>query len=946
MRFNFSIAHKVVLILSFNLLLLIGIFIQDYLIYVKQRTDVSIINMAGRERMFTQKMTKATLAYLISRTGVVKKRNDTILQEDDARYEAESASNLFNLTLNVLMYGGHPPLADWGSGEGRYIPPPSDPTIKKQLKRVKNAWNPFKKNLSNLLNAEDIDSDSFITSRKYILENNLKLLEEVEKAVKMFEIKANKRLLRTESLQVFFLFLGSIMFFLTLLLVKKTVTDPLNDMTKIADEISLGVLDHDIKINTNDEMGALGRSFIKMIKSQREKAFIAESIAGGDFDIDVTIASKDDVLGKAMNEMVKKLKEKSNALQALDLIKTGLVRLNERTSGELDTATLCENILSFIADFLSVQAGVIYVVSGKDTLRSMGSYAFGKKHIKDIHFGDGLVGQVAVEKRSLFIPELSADNLVTIDNTLCRLTPKSMIFIPIIYEEKVIGVLELYKLDSFTPIQIDFLNQSVEKIGVALNSAEYRHKMKELLNERKLQSEELRAQQEKLRVSNEYLRLMNEELESSNSKLTNAREEMENKARELELSNKYKTDFFANMSHELRTPLNSLLLLASMLAENEEGNLSKEQVDSLNIIHSSGEDLLGLINEILDLSKVESGKIDLYFRKLDILKCAKGIENTFRCVAQRKKLGFSVNVSESLPTFLLTDEKRLKQIIKNLLFNAFKFTDKGSVTLSISYSDENMANMLSLGPNEVIAFKVSDTGIGISDDKKTMIFDPFLQGDTNINRKYGGTGLGLSISKELASLLGGVILLESSLGSGSTFTLLLPLKTIELPGMQTVKRSNTLPPLESTNSSLSIGAPPTIKNLSAELPGDFTPLKGKKILLLEHDMRDAYPLSQFLQKKSMRVIIAESIEKIPAFLANNGGVDLVLIGSIDAYAAVEKIQEYSQHSTLPVLIISEKEGIINNSKLSKCVVNYIHRQFSGVELLSSINESIKLLQRA
>ncbi|HEY1610496.1 MAG TPA: ATP-binding protein, partial [Paraburkholderia sp.] len=421
------------------------------------------------------------------------------------------------------------------------------------------------------------------------------------------------------------------------------------------------------------------------------------------------------------------------------------------------------------------------------SLRLVASYASDghRAHGKRVELGQGLVGQCAVEKgKILLAPSASSDYRIV--SGLFSVMPHNVLVLPIVFEGQVKGVIELASVERFNPTHQAFLDQLTESIGIVINTIEANMRTEDLLKQSQSLAHELQNRQEELQQTNEELqekaRLLahqNQEVERKNSEVEQARQALEDKAKQLALTSKYKSEFLANMSHELRTPLNSLLILSDQLCRNPEGNLSSKQIEFAKTIHSSGNDLLMLINDILDLSKIESGTVVVDVAEHRLADLTQYVERTFRHVAEARSVEFFIELGADVPSSIVTDLKRLQQILKNLLSNAFKFTHRGHVTLTIDealggWSDDNETLDRA---GQVLAFSVRDTGIGISADKQQIVFEAFQQADGSTSRKYGGTGLGLAISRELSKLLGGEIRLTSTPGKGSTFTLYMPRKT-------------------------------------------------------------------------------------------------------------------------------------------------------------------------
>ena len=403
-------------------------------------------------------------------------------------------------------------------------------------------------------------------------------------------------------------------------------------------------------------------------------------------------------------------------------------------------------------------------------------------HLRRLRIGEGLVGQCAAEKRRMVITDVPP-NTISIRSGLFEATPRNVIVLPVLFEDRVKAVIELASLSTFTASQLAFLEQLTTSIGIVLNSIEATMQTEGLLKQSQQLATELQTQQKELQQTNEQLAQkaqqlaeQNVEVERKNQEIEQARGALEGKAKELALTSKYKSEFLANMSHELRTPLNSILVLGQQLSDNPGGNLTSKQVEFARTIHGAGTDLLTLITDILDLSKIESGTVSVEAEEVAFAGLLEAIGRPFRHEAENRRLGFEVNTGVHLPRSFVTDSKRLQQVLKNLLSNAFKFTEQGSVRLSVSISETGWSEehpILSRAAS-VVSFEVADTGIGIPFEKQRIIFEAFQQADAGTSRKYGGTGLGLAISRELASLLGGEIRLRSVPGKGSVFTLYLP----------------------------------------------------------------------------------------------------------------------------------------------------------------------------
>ncbi|HYE31321.1 MAG TPA: HAMP domain-containing protein, partial [Methylomirabilota bacterium] len=522
----------------------------------------------------------------------------------------------------------------------------------------------------------------------------------------------------------------------------------------------------------------------------RAIAEVATAVTKGDLTRFIQVEARGEVaaLKDNINEMIRNLKDTTLKNSEQDWLKTNLAKFSRMLQGQKDLLTVGKLILSELAPVVSAHQGVFYLIdsSTKDEpfLKLLASYAYRERKNVDNRFrlGEGLVGQCALEKERILLTNVP-DNYIQITSGLGEAKPQNIIVLPILFEGQVKAVMELASFERFSSTHLTFLDQLTETIGIVLNTLEANMRTEDLLKQSQSLARELQAQQEELQQTNAELEekarllvLQNEEVARKNREVEQARQALEEKAAQLALTSKYKSEFLANMSHELRTPLNSLLILANQLADNPEGNLTSKQVEFAKTIHSSGIDLLTLINDILDLSKIESGTVTVEMGELQFGSLHDYIDRTFRHVADAKKLGFRIEVDEHLPVSLQTDTKRLQQVLKNLLSNAFKFTEHGDVTLKMFVAEDGWSpdNDDLRRAGRVIGFSVRDTGIGIPPEKQQIIFEAFQQADGSTNRKFGGTGLGLAISREIARLLGGEIRLVSAPGQGSTFTLYLP----------------------------------------------------------------------------------------------------------------------------------------------------------------------------
>jgi CheY-like chemotaxis protein/HAMP domain-containing protein len=523
----------------------------------------------------------------------------------------------------------------------------------------------------------------------------------------------------------------------------------------------------------------------------RSIADVATAVTKGDLTRSIQVEARGEVaeLKDNINAMIGNLRLTTDRNTEQDWLKTNLAKFNRMLQGQRDLFTVGQMLLSELASLVNAQQGAIYQLEGGDVprLKLLAGYA----HLpltenEAFRLGEGLIGQCAFEKKRLLLNEVPFSSIRISAGTF-EAAPRSIVVLPVLFEGESKAVIELSSMEAFHPSHLLFLDQLTESIGIVLNTIEATMRTEGLLQQSQALAGELQSQQRELQQTNEQLGLkakelaeQNVEVERKNQQIEQARRALEDKATELALTSKYKSEFLANMSHELRTPLNSILILGQQLSENSSGNLTDKQVEFAKTIHGAGSDLLNLISDILDLSKIESGTVTVDTEDLPFINLKESIVRMFRHEAERRKVGFVTDFDAALTRGIVTDPKRLLQVLKNLLSNAFKFTEQGEVRLNVRIALSGWSNqhpILHAAPN-VVAFEVRDTGIGIAPDKQRIIFEAFQQADAGTSRKYGGTGLGLAISRELANLLGGEIRLHSVQGQGSIFTLYLPLKYV------------------------------------------------------------------------------------------------------------------------------------------------------------------------
>jgi len=601
----------------------------------------------------------------------------------------------------------------------------------------------------------------------------------------------------------------------------------------------------------------------------RAIAEVATAVTKGDLTRSIQVDARGEVaeLKDNINTMIDNLRLTTERNMEQDWLKTNLARLTNMLQGQRDLGTVGKMLLSELAPLVNAQNGVIYLMDteGKPSLKMLFAYADQGMggHPDRLSIGEGLVGQCAADARRMLITDIP-DNVVPIGSGLFKATPKNIVVLPVLFEGQVKAVMELASLSEFTSLQVSLLEQLTSGIGIVLNSIEATMQTEGLLKQSQQLATELQTRQRELQQTNEQLEQKaqqlaerNVEVERKNEEIEQARGALEEKAKELAATSKYKSEFLANMSHELRTPLNSILVLGQQLSDNPDGNLTAKQVEFARTIHGAGTDLLNLISDILDLSKIESGTVSIEAEEIYFSNLQDIMVGPFRHEAERRHLQFDVQLDPSLGRSMITDSKRLRQILKNLLSNAFKFTEQGSVTLKMVQSEGGWSKdhpTLAHAP-VVIAFEVTDTGIGIPSEKQKIIFEAFQQADASTSRRYGGTGLGLAISRELANLLGGEIQLRSTPGIGSTFTLYLPLN---YAGPASPQRQASAPAITPAITAAVASAAARLETPAIKVPDDREAVEpGDTVLLIvEDDPHYARIMADLAHDQGLKVLVA------------------------------------------------------------------------------------------
>ncbi|WP_425548768.1 HAMP domain-containing protein [Amycolatopsis ultiminotia] len=648
---------------------------------------------------------------------------------------------------------------------------------------------------------------------------------------------------------------------------------------------------------------------------------VATAVTAGDLTRHIAVDASGELaeLKDNINQMIANLKETTSANREQDWLKTNLAQLSGRMQGHRDLASVATLILSELAPLVSAQQGAFFIAheDGSDpagrSLDCIATYGLAQSRTSlRFRLGESLIGQAAVDHRTILV-NAAPPEYTLVSSGLGSAPPVNVIVLPVLFQGEVLGVLELASVTGFSPVHLDLLEQLRHTIGVNVNTILSNSRTEALLTESQRLAQELRARSEQLQAQQGELRRSNTELaekaallaqqnrdiEVKNIEIEQARQELEERAGQLTVASQYKTEFMANMSHELRTPLNSALILAKLLSENPEGNLTEKQIQFARTIYAAGSDLQQLINDILDLAKVEAGRLDLQMSDVTLPELVNYVESLCRPLTADKGLEFAVMIDPPVPGSVHTDEHRLQQVLRNLLSNAAKFTDEGGVRLHIRMAAPDEVEQQTLqSAAGIIAFAVEDTGIGIPEEKLAIIFDAFRQADGTTSRKYGGTGLGLSISQELTELLGGELRVASVPGRGSTFTLYLPVGAANLIAPTTpVRPTPKLPVLPST---ITVSEPNSA-------PKRFD---GEKVLIVDDDLRNVFALAAVLEQAGLEVIYADTGVAGIRALERHEDTALVLMDvmmpELDGNATIAAIRAEAAHEDLPVIAVTAK----------------------------------------
>ena len=815
--------------------------------------------------------------------------------------------------------------------------------------------------------------------------------------------KAYNQLITTIILAI----IGLVLITLISVFIANRIADPLKKGTSILNDLAIGKIRKDINLNdkAKDELGDMARALMQLSASVKKNTDFAQQIGDATFDSDYSPAGNEDLLGNALLKMQQNLQKYATEQEKESWIQTSSVQMGDVLRGEKSLEDLATEVLSLLGKITDMRVGTIYY-RAEDQLNQIGAFCFDNRRATALSFkiGEGIIGQAVKEKRTLVFTEVPEDYMM-LQSGLGKTKLEQILIIPFIFNNEVLGVIEIGFSKEVPELQREFLDRMNESIAIGFKSIKDRDEMNKLLGktleqaetlqqqqaELQQQNEELSSQQDELRKSHaeleektveltksesnlqtqqEELRVINEELEEKtksleietqrvnekNADLEYVKKDLEKKAIELEASSTYKSEFLANMSHELRTPLNSLLILSKNLSGNPNNNFDQEQIESLDIIYNSGKDLLKLINDILDLSKIESGKMLMNYDHFTPEEIKSSLQQGFQHMADEKKLVFEVQVDKGVPEKIYTDFQRLGQVLKNLTSNAIKFTQEGKISIKLfkpkadqEYHNEHLKH------HETLGISVTDTGIGISKDKIEMIFEAFKQADGSTSRKYGGTGLGLSISKELAKLMGGEIQLESQLDKGSTFTLFIPINAQAQAQAVKLKDSKVESEPKVEENPISLDDLKTkvyttddkpIKHAHIEDDRALLAKEDQVILIIEDDVHFARILQKHAKSSGFKTLVATRGSEGLA-LANQHHPSAIILDiklpDIDGMKVLDTLK-YSAHTRhIPVHMMSAMDFSLDASE--KGAIGFSTKPVSQEELTGAFNKIESFIQK-
>jgi CheY-like chemotaxis protein/methyl-accepting chemotaxis protein len=958
---NSSIKSKLIGGFAIVILLLIGlgILVSDKIAEANERLD-NIVNVSAYKVSLSKDV-------LISMLDIARNEKNVIIESDQASRQVFVDKLKFAIDRIDHQI---PALHQLTDSLGRII-----------IGDLPQSWQTYKTNLDKIIfwsnnnnsdSAFELSINKGLTFRENTI-NKLNTLVSKNQADMVNEKELNDRSYNSAiNMIIFFIIICLVTSLMLAYWIVFGITRRISYISKEAERIASREFSKQRSlIMGKDELRPIINALLNINESFREITESANIVASGNYDNDFKPRSENDSLGVALRKMTVSLRETTEVNQKHSWLANGQNQLNEKLRGDLAIEQLSTDVISFISLYLNANIGALYIRGDDNLMMLVGKFAFSENgSARKYAMGEGLIGQVARQQKVIAISDLENED-VQIVSTFLNTKPRSLLIVPFIFEGRTLGVIEVGRFTQFTELELEFLQVSSESIAVSVNSAVSRMKIKQLLEETQAQSEELQSQQEELKQMNEELeghaqslkqqqeelKMTNEELEEQtqalefkNSVIEAAKEDIEQKTKQLEVSSRYKSEFLANMSHELRTPLNSLLILSEDLAENRSSNLTEEQIESAEIINKSGQDLLVLINDVLDLSKIESGKMDINIEKVSLKDFTGELQRDFKHQAEKKGLVFCINVDKNLSGIIHTDSQRLKQILKNLISNALKFTEKGKIEVNFDKVAFNK-----------VAISVSDSGIGIHEDKHLSVFEAFQQADGGTSRKYGGTGLGLSISRELAKILQGQITLHSIPNEGSTFTLTIPINFDE----QLVKpvqqlESNSKTQVKITRSFDAAQFPSIEDDRQSINQGD------KVVLVIEDDINLAEVLKRQANGKGFKCIACSTGEEGLAiarkFSPNAILLDLELPG-IHGQHVLAELKATPSLRHIPVHIISGSERSldtirdgaieyltkpINKRQLEEAfsrIENFIDRKMKNLLIIEDDENSRKAIRR-
>ena len=747
-------------------------------------------------------------------------------------------------------------------------------------------------------------------SRERLLERNEEYATYLDREMAQLREQTQEKL-QMMRVVVLLIFMGVLLMTTVIVVVTvRKIFDNLSNVVSVMNNMALGSADaiERMKVNADDELGAIANAYNR--------------------------------LADTLDRHIRYERAYQKEIEEQNWIKTTIADITTMYQGVQDVETLARRLLSKLAPLIGASFGAFYMADftgGNDSklLRKLADYA-GDDALpakETFRFGEGLIGQCAEERQTIYLQNLT-ESMYKIRSAMLDTTPTEVIIVPVEHEEDVLAVVEFATLTSFSPLHQLLLQQVMNNVGITIMSVLGQMRVQLLLHDSQAMTMELKSKSEEMQQQQVELISINGKLEEQyrsselrSLELQSIKAELEGKARLLEQNSRYKSEFLANMSHELRTPLNSLLILTRILLDNEEGRLSEKQLEYTKAIYSSGEQLLQLINDILDLSKAESGKVQVNKELVRMSELLLFAEKMFMPVAREKKLAFTIEQAPDVPDILYSDPQRIMQIMNNLLANAFKFTEQGGVTLKVDGFGEQLAT----GSYDWIKISVTDTGIGIPEEKQGIIFEAFQQADGTTSRKYGGTGLGLSISRNIAELLGGSIGLESSEGIGSTFSLYLPLDE------EAVRSA----PMVFARVEAASGKVEAV----GEQPEEVKPLQGHTVLVVDDDIRNVFALTAVLEAQKLTVLFAENGYDGLVKLDEHPEIDLVLMDimmpEMDGITAIQAIRSKPHYQQLPVIALTAKAMKTDQERCMEAgASDYLSKPVQQEQLVSLIRSWI------